>query len=54
MDYQGKRKDQIQSSEKLAAISMIGMILLILAAWICKLWYGDVRIPWNHLPLGID
>ncbi len=36
-DYQGKRKDQIEFSEKMAGGSMILMIILILVAWICKL-----------------
>ncbi len=34
---QGKRKDQIEFSEKMAGGSMLLMIILILVAWICKL-----------------
>ena len=34
---QGKRKDQIEFSEKMAAGSMIAMIVIILISWIWKL-----------------
>ena len=36
-DYQGKRKEQIEFSEKMAGGSMIMMIILILLSWIYKL-----------------
>jgi len=36
-DYQGKRKEQIEFSEKMAGGSMIIMIILILLSWIYKL-----------------
>jgi hypothetical protein len=34
---QGKRKEQIEFSEKMAAGSMIAMIVIILISWIWKL-----------------
>ena len=34
---QGKRKDQIEFSEKMAGGSMIAMIIIILIAWIMKI-----------------
>ena len=34
---QGKRKDQIEFSEKMAGGSMIIMIIIILIAWIMKI-----------------
>ena len=34
---QGKRKDQIEFSEKMAAGSMLGMIIIILVSWIWRL-----------------
>jgi hypothetical protein len=36
-DYQGKTKKQVESSDRIATISMIVMILLILIAWMFKL-----------------
>lgn len=36
-DYQGKTKKQVEFSDKIATISMIAMILLILIAWMFKL-----------------
>ena len=36
-DYQGKTKRQVEFSDKIATISMIAMILLILIAWMFKL-----------------
>tara|TARA_A100001391_G_C4863968_1_gene223332 strand:+ start:369 stop:488 length:120 start_codon:yes stop_codon:yes gene_type:complete len=37
MNNQGKRKDQIEFSEKMAAGSMLAMIILILVSWIWRL-----------------
>ena len=37
MSNQGKRKEQIEFSEKMAGGSMIIMIILILLSWIYKL-----------------
>ena len=37
MSNQGKRKEQIEFSEKMAGGSMIMMIILILLSWIYKL-----------------
>ena len=34
---QGKRKEQIEFSEKMAAGSMLGMIIIILISWIWRL-----------------
>tara|TARA_Y100001963_G_scaffold135582_1_gene197271 strand:+ start:822 stop:935 length:114 start_codon:yes stop_codon:yes gene_type:complete len=34
---QGKRKSQIEFSEKMAAGSMLAMIIIILVSWIWKL-----------------
>jgi hypothetical protein len=34
---QGKRKDQIEFSEKMATGSMLAMIVIILVSWIWKL-----------------
>ena len=36
-EWQGKRKDQVEFSEKLASSSMIAMIVIILIAWIMKI-----------------
>ena len=36
-DYQGKTKKQVEFSDKIATISMIAMIILILIAWMFKL-----------------
>ena len=37
MSNQGKRKEQIEFSEKMAAGSMLGMIIIILVSWIWRL-----------------
>ena len=36
-DYQGKTKKQVEFRDKIATISMIAMIILILIAWMFKL-----------------
>ena len=37
MNNQGKRKDQIEFSEKMAGGSMLAMIVIILVSWIWKI-----------------
>ena len=36
-EYQGKRKDQVEFSEKMAGGSMLIMIAIIIISWIWKL-----------------
>ncbi len=40
MSNQGKRKDQIEFSEKMAGGSMLAMIVIILVSWIWKIVSG--------------
>ena len=40
MNNQGKRKDQIEFSEKMATGSMLAMIVIILVSWIWKIVSG--------------
>ena len=37
MKWQGKRKDQVEFSEKMAGGSMLVMIIIILISWIWRL-----------------
>ncbi len=37
MKWQGKRKDQVQFSERMAGGSMLAMIIIILISWIWRL-----------------
>ena len=40
MSNQGKRKDQVEFSDKLATGSMLAMIVIILVSWIWKIVSG--------------
>jgi hypothetical protein len=40
MSNQGKRKNQIEFSEKVAGVSMLAMIVIILVSWIWKIVGG--------------
>ena len=40
MSNQGKRKDQVEFSDKLATGSMLAMIVIILLSWIWKIVSG--------------
>ena len=40
MSNQGKRKDQVEFSDKLATGSMLAMIVIILVSWIWKVVSG--------------
>ena len=37
MDYQGKRKEQVEFSEMMVGISIIGMIVVVLIGFIASL-----------------